>query len=290
MLRSLKQAQYSPDNVGHFGLAQEAYAHFTSPIRRYPDLLVHRAIRHLLINKSAADFKYSEDEIFTYGEHCSMTGRRADEATRDAVSWLKCEYMMDKVGDEFNGIISSVTSFGLFVELNEIYVEGLVHVTALNNDYYHYDPAHHRLRGEHTGKMYRLGDKIQVMVVRVDLDDRKIDFELTGDSKQEDAFSAPRKKGRKTDRRKEKTSSKKKSTKKKASKKNNSKKKTATRKGEAGSKKSTVKKKKRSAGKTNGKPKRKKASVRKSKERPSAKTGKGKKTAMRKKKRARKSS
>lgn len=196
MLRSLKQAQYSPDNVGHFGLAHKAYAHFTSPIRRYPDLLVHRAIRHLLTYESAADFDYSEDDILARGEHCSMTGRRADEATRDAVNWLKCEYMMDKVGDEFDGIISSVTSFGIFVELEKIYVEGLVHITALHNDYYHYDSAHHRLRGEHTGKMYRLADKIRVQVVRVDLDDRKIDFEISGDSQKTDLISGKKKSGK----------------------------------------------------------------------------------------------
>lgn len=180
MLRSLKQAQYSPDNVGHFGLAHEAYAHFTSPIRRYPDLLVHRAIRHVLAGGSAADFAYDRAAMVTLGEHCSATERRADEATRDAVSWLKCEYMMDKVGDEFEGTIASVTSFGLFIELDQIYVEGLVHVTALGNDYFHFDPVGHRMRGERTGVSYRLGDRVRVRVMRVDLDDRKIDFELVG--------------------------------------------------------------------------------------------------------------
>ncbi len=192
MLRSLSQARYSPENIGHFGLAHDEYLHFTSPIRRYPDLLVHRGIRHYLQlearNKnskgarrtlSAADtFAYSVTDMLSLGEHCSMTERRADDATRDAVDWLKCEYMLDKVGEEYEGIVSSVTSFGIFVELKEIYVEGLVHVTALQNDYYRFDPAGHRLRGERTGRMYRLGDQVRVRVVRVDLDDRKLDFEL----------------------------------------------------------------------------------------------------------------
>lgn len=177
MLRSLSQAVYSPDNVGHFGLALEAYAHFTSPIRRYPDLLVHRAIRHLLQGGKARDFAYAHRDMVSLGEQCSMAERRADEATRDAVEWLKCEFMLDKVGEAFDGIITAVTSFGLFVELREVFVEGLVHVTALLNDYYHFDPTGHRLRGERSGQVYRLGDPLRVRVVRVDLDERKIDFE-----------------------------------------------------------------------------------------------------------------
>jgi ribonuclease R len=178
MLRSMNQAVYSPDNVGHFGLALDAYAHFTSPIRRYPDLLVHRAIRHVLRGGTPHDFTYGFAEMETLGEHCSTNERRADEATRDATDWLKCEYMMDKVGETFDGIITSVTSFGFFAELNDIYVEGLVHITSLKNEYYHFDPAHHRLMGERTHKVYRLGDKVRVRVVRVDLDEKKIDFEL----------------------------------------------------------------------------------------------------------------
>ncbi|MDE2088456.1 MAG: ribonuclease R [Gammaproteobacteria bacterium] len=178
LLRSLDQAVYSPDNIGHFGLAYDAYTHFTSPIRRYPDLLVHRAIRHILAKGEAEDFEYAREQALALGEHCSMTERRADEAVRDAVDWLKCEYMMDKVGEEFDGIIAGVTSFGIFVELDGIYVQGLVHVTALGDDYYHFDPAGHRLRGERSGRMYRLGDKVRVKVMRVDLDERKIDFEL----------------------------------------------------------------------------------------------------------------
>lgn len=194
MLRSLSQARYSPENIGHFGLSQDEYLHFTSPIRRYPDLLVHRAIRHHLRTEarykkqgrksagagSAGSFSYSEADMAAIGEHCSTTERRADDATRDAVDWLKCEYMLDKVGMEYDGIVSSVTSFGIFVELKDIYVEGLVHITALHNDYYHFDPAGHRLRGERTGSTYRLGDEVRVRVVRVDLDERKMDFELPG--------------------------------------------------------------------------------------------------------------
>lgn len=178
MLRSLSQAVYSPDNAGHFGLAYEAYAHFTSPIRRYPDLLVHRAIRHLLTGKPPEHFVYGHDEMARLGENASMTERRADEASRDVTDWLKCEYMLDKVGETFDGTITSVTGFGLFVELDAIYVEGLVHVTALSNDYYHFDPVKHRLAGERSGRIYRLADRIQVRVARVDLSDRKIDFGL----------------------------------------------------------------------------------------------------------------
>jgi ribonuclease R len=177
LLRSLSQAIYTPDNKGHFGLALPAYAHFTSPIRRYPDLLVHRAIRHLLHNRRPVTFELSRDAALALGKHCSMTERRADEATRDVESWLKCEYMQDKVGEEFEGVISAVTSFGVFVELNDIYIEGLVHVTSLPKDYYHFDPVGHRMSGERSGRVYRLGDRLRVKAARVDLDERKIDFE-----------------------------------------------------------------------------------------------------------------
>lgn len=186
MLRTLKQAVYSPDNLGHFGLAFDAYAHFTSPIRRYPDLLVHRAIRHVIKHKKGGflqrkklpPFRYDSAAMENLGEHCSQTERRADEATRDAVDWLKCEFMLDKVGEEYNGTISSVTSFGLFIELDEVFVEGLVHVTSLENDYYHFDPAHHRLIGERQRQMFRLGDRVRVKLARVDLEERKMDFML----------------------------------------------------------------------------------------------------------------
>jgi ribonuclease R len=176
LLRSLSQAVYSSDNVGHFGLSYTAYTHFTSPIRRYPDLVVHRAIKHAINRGNADDFEYTKGELQALGEHCSSTERKADEATRDALDWLKCEYMQDKVGETFNGIITSVNSFGVFVELDEIYVDGLVHISALDNDYYHYDPVGHRLTGERTGKVLRLGDPLIIVVANVNLDDRKIDF------------------------------------------------------------------------------------------------------------------
>ncbi|MCC6302024.1 MAG: ribonuclease R [Gammaproteobacteria bacterium] len=178
LLRSLPQAMYTAENIGHFGLALEAYTHFTSPIRRYPDLLVHRAIRHGLSGQPAGDFSYSASDMQTLGDHCSMTERRADEATRDAVDWLKCEFVMSEIGKEFDGIITGVTSFGLFVELDDIYVQGLVHVTTLGDDYYQFDPVRHMLYGERGGATFRLADKIRVKVVRVDLDERSIDFVL----------------------------------------------------------------------------------------------------------------
>lgn len=178
MLRSMKQAVYSPDNIGHFGLALESYTHFTSPIRRYPDLLVHRAIRHIVSGRKTNKWPYSTEDMTQLGEHCSMTSRRADEATRDVSDWLKCEYMQDRVGETHPGVISGVTGFGLFVELSEIYIEGLVHVTSLKNDYYQFDASGHRLTGERTRTVYRLGDSITVKVMRVDLDEKKIDLEL----------------------------------------------------------------------------------------------------------------
>ena len=193
MLRSLSQAVYSADNQGHFGLNYDAYAHFTSPIRRYPDLLIHRAIRSVIRSKldtphvkragaaimpRARIYPYDDAILEQLGEQCSMSERRADEATRDVVNWLKCEFMKDRVGETFPGVITAVTGFGLFVELQDIYVEGLVHVTALPGDYYHFDPVHHRLAGERSGRSFRLGDSVEVKVMRVDLDERKIDFEL----------------------------------------------------------------------------------------------------------------
>ena len=177
MLRSLKQAQYIEANEGHFGLAYSAYTHFTSPIRRFPDLLIHRAIGHLLDNHPVYEFSYTHDDMNRLGKHSSMTERRADDATREVISWLKCEYMQDKLGQVFSGRISAVTSFGIFVELDEIYVEGLVHVTSLKNDYYTFDSVKHRLIGTRGGQVYRLGDRMTVLVARVDLDERKIDFE-----------------------------------------------------------------------------------------------------------------
>ncbi len=174
MLRSLRQAVYSPDNAGHFGLGYEAYAHFTSPIRRYPDLLVHRAIKAVLEGKQyKPQLKWAE-----MGVHCSMTERRADDATRDVEAWLKCFYMRDHLGSEFEGTISSVTGFGLFISLDDLYVEGLVHVSELGSDYFHFDATKHQMLGERTGKRYRLGDRVKVKVVRVDMESTKIDFTL----------------------------------------------------------------------------------------------------------------
>ncbi len=178
LLRSLAQAVYTPENVGHFGLALTHYAHFTSPIRRYPDLLVHRAIRHVLRGGSDRNFSYSANHMEQMGAHCSMTERRADEATRDALDRLKAEYMRDKQGEEFEGLVTGVTNFGLFVQIKDLYVEGLIHVTSLPNDYYAHDPVGHRLVGERSGQVLRLTDTVRVRVAAVNLDERKIDFAL----------------------------------------------------------------------------------------------------------------
>ena len=175
LLRSMSLAVYEAVNKGHFGLAFESYTHFTSPIRRYPDLLVHRAIRHLI---NAAPYGYSMQEMQNLGLHCSQTERRADDATRDVAQRLKCEFMQDRIGEIFSGTISGVTAFGLFVELDEALVEGLVHVTALPNDYYHFDASAHCLRGERSGRSFHLAGRIQVMVARVDIDEKKIDLEF----------------------------------------------------------------------------------------------------------------
>lgn len=180
LLRSLKQAIYTPENVGHFGLAYQAYSHFTSPIRRYPDLITHRAVKHVLQNQSSRKFYYDLNNMINFGQHCSMTERRADEATRDIESWLKCEFMQDKIGEVFAGIISGVTNFGIFVELKDIYVEGLVHITSLKNDYYELDSVKHTLKGQKTRISYRLGDPIKVRIVKIDLEGREIDFDLGG--------------------------------------------------------------------------------------------------------------
>lgn len=183
MLRSLMQARYSADNNGHFGLALEHYAHFTSPIRRYPDLVLHRGLKHLIRRAKVGEFLYSAADIERQGAHCSMTERRADDATRDAVVWLKCEYMSDRVGEEFEGVVSGVAPFGLFVELGGLHVDGLVHVSSLSNDYYKFEQRHHRLIGERTGRVYNLGDAVRAKVVRVNLDERKIDLEIVGTTK-----------------------------------------------------------------------------------------------------------
>lgn len=178
LLRSLRQAVYTSENVGHFGLAYETYVHFTSPIRRYPDLVNHRSIKHLLRGGSAKDYRYTKARIQNFGNHCSQTERRADDASRDVETWLKCEFMQDKVGEVFNGIISGVVNFGIFVELKDIFIEGLVHVTSLKNDYYSFDAMHHKLTGQRSGKVYRLGDPVKVLLAKVDLNEREINFEL----------------------------------------------------------------------------------------------------------------
>ena len=183
ILRSMKQAIYDPENRGHFGLALEEYAHFTSPIRRYPDLLLHRAIKWVLADQQhktskTGGHRYSTSEMLYFGEHCSMTERRADEAVRDVVDWLKCDYMQDHVGEVFNGTISSVVNFGFFVRLDDLFIDGLVHVSSLENDYYIYDASRNRLIGENTRFTYRLGDKVQVKVENVNPEERKIDFSL----------------------------------------------------------------------------------------------------------------
>ena len=178
MLRSMQQALYRPENIGHFGLALKHYTHFTSPIRRYPDLLVHRAIKHIVHKRKKREFPYDQNTMNTFGEHCSTNERRADEATRDAEFAMKCEYMLDKVGSEFTARVTGVVSFGLFVELDEYYVEGLIHITSLPKDYYDFDPISHRLVGENRGMVFRLSDKVRVRLSNVDMDERRIDFEL----------------------------------------------------------------------------------------------------------------
>jgi ribonuclease R len=176
LLRSLRQAIYSPLNEGHFGLAYDSYCHFTSPIRRFPDIIIHRFIKHILRGGNAT--VDGMEQLSVFADHASMTERRADDATRNVTDWLKCEYMLDKIGHKFQGIISEVTGFGIFVQLNNICVEGLVHVTALKNDYYHFDPVTRCLTGKRTRAMYRLGDEVVVKVARVDLDQKQIDFDL----------------------------------------------------------------------------------------------------------------
>jgi ribonuclease R len=211
LLRSMQQAVYSPDNIGHFGLSYEAYAHFTSPIRRYPDLLTHRAIKAVLQGKrydpkgldtsglntmlspaarkmaaqdKAKGKKKHEGDLAIWealGIHCSANERRADEASRDVEAWLKCYFIRDKLGEEFTGTISGVASFGIFVQLDALFIEGMVHVTELGADYFQYDEARHELRGERTGIRYQLTDRVTVQVSRVDLDARKIDLRLVSE-------------------------------------------------------------------------------------------------------------
>lgn len=187
LLRSMKQAIYDPENRGHFGLSLNSYAHFTSPIRRYPDLVLHRAIKYLLAKQQGiveqggtltGGWHSDMEQMLQLGQHCSMTERRADEATRDVADWLKCDFMQDQVGNTFTGIITSVTGFGFFVRLNDLFIDGLVHVSTLSNDYYHFDNVGQRLVGEYSGKTFRLGDEVEIRVEAVHMDERNIDFKL----------------------------------------------------------------------------------------------------------------
>lgn len=178
VIRSMPQAVYQPENIGHFGLALSEYAHFTSPIRRYPDLMVHRGIRHILRGGRAETFPWTAGMMTTLGQSCSYTERRADEATRDALSWLKCEYMRDKIGEEFDTLVTGVVDFGLFVQVKGMQIDGLVHVSALGADYFSRDKTGYRLVGARSGRVFRLGDHLRVRLINVVIDERKIDFEL----------------------------------------------------------------------------------------------------------------
>jgi ribonuclease R len=178
VVRSLPQAVYQPANIGHFGLALPEYAHFTSPIRRYPDLMVHRGIRHVLRGGNAADFPWSAARVAEIGQQSSMTERRADEATRDAMAWLKCEYMQHQLGEEFDSLVTGVVDFGLFVQVKGLQIDGLVHVSSLGADYFSRDRSGYRMIGARSGRTFRLGDHLRVRLVNVVIDERKIDFEL----------------------------------------------------------------------------------------------------------------
>ena len=186
LLRSMSQAEYSPDNEGHFGLAFDAYTHFTSPIRRYPDLIVHRVIKAQVADtdletkddKKLIKKLYSREKLAEIGQANSITERNADLATRDVTDWLKCEYMQSHIGNHYSGEVSSITNFGLFVRLNEVYVEGLIHVTELGRDYFHYDNTRQQMVGERSGKRFSIGDPVEIEVANVDIDLRRIDFSL----------------------------------------------------------------------------------------------------------------
>lgn len=184
LLRSMQQAVYSPNNCGHFGLSLYSYVHFTSPIRRYPDLVLHRVIKCLLSEKKSLSYKdcdsclYNIFEMKKIGQHCSMTERRADEANRDVIDWLKCDFMYKKIGDIFTGVISNVTSFGFFVRLNQFFIEGLVRIASLEDDYYYFDALGLKLIGKSNKNTYCLGDILKVKVYSVNLNERKIELSL----------------------------------------------------------------------------------------------------------------
>lgn len=230
LLRSMSQAVYQCENLGHFGLAFDAYTHFTSPIRRYSDLLVHRAIRSMIksgkksphirrgLQQSKVDkgvfYPYELSSLEEVGQHLCVTERRADEATRDVVNWLKCEFLLDRVSEQYSGVVSAVTGFGLFVMLDELMVEGLIHVTGLPKDYYHYEASQHRMVGEQTGRTFRLGQRVKVKVVRVNLEERKIDFELIDKGAKQSQTTKTKSVGRTPDDRSKKTKTRKSGTKK----------------------------------------------------------------------------
>ena len=185
LLRSMRQARYTPDNDGHFGLALQQYAHFTSPIRRYPDLQLHRAIRYILVSQTQpvtenwtpdGGYAYTLDELDALGEHCSMTERRADDATREVSDWLKCDYMQDHIGATFEATVASVTSFGFFARLKDWFIDGLVHITSMTDDFYQYDPTKQMLIGETFRRVFRVGDTVSIVVESVNMDDKQINF------------------------------------------------------------------------------------------------------------------
>ena len=198
VVRSMPQAVYQPANIGHFGLALAEYAHFTSPIRRYPDLMVHRGIRHVLRGGTASDFPWSPARTAEIGQQSSMTERRADEATRDAMAWLKCEYMQHRIGEEFDALVTSVVDFGLFVQVKGLQVDGLVHVSSLGADYFSRDRSGFRMVGARSGRTFKLGDHLRVRLINVGIDERKIDFELAEARSNEGAIRGPwaRRRGR----------------------------------------------------------------------------------------------
>jgi ribonuclease R len=196
VIRSMPQAVYQPGNIGHFGLALDHYAHFTSPIRRYPDLVVHRGIRQVLHGGDPQELVEWHGAFPILGQECSFRERRADEATRGAVAWLKCFYMQDRLGEEFDGIVSGVVDFGLFVQLDGLQVDGLLHVSALGQDYFARDRSGYRMVGRNSGASYKLGDRLRVRVANVSLDERRVDFELAGTVETERRTRRPRPGGR----------------------------------------------------------------------------------------------
>jgi ribonuclease R len=204
VLRSQSLAVYAPDNIGHFGLALSAYAHFTSPIRRYPDLLVHRAIKHALAGGRPDTYLYSPHAMAALSLQCSERSRRADEAQREVDERYRAAWMEQHVGGEFRGTISGVTSFGLFIELDESKVNGLVHVTQLPKDFYHFDPIRKTLTGERRGREYRLGDRVEIVVLKASVEDRRIDFRLVEERDAAGGFPPPPPRGQPAKRKKAK--------------------------------------------------------------------------------------